>query len=242
MPWYPSAHDVLQLHNELVTLFASDDNPISPPGVRDAGLLESACARPRTALGGTEKYRTVFQRAAALFHSLVKNHAFHNGNKRTALATLVTFLWRNDYRINPGVTDDEVFDMVVSVANNSFPAGHTGAASDEVVANLAHWFRERTSGLGVDPPDMRVSDFLQRCSDAGARWKLSGSSYVVMRDRTHALRFSRSTTRLPGAVVREYLNRLGLSDVRVNEFQEGLRTDQAEVRRFRGVMRRLAHA
>jgi death-on-curing protein len=94
--WYPSAEDVLDLHAELVVLFAREDNPIFPPGVKDRKLLESACGRPQTSLGGTEKYLTVEQKAAALLHSLVKNHPFHNGNKRTALRTVVTFLWQND--------------------------------------------------------------------------------------------------------------------------------------------------
>jgi len=45
--WYPSSEDVMKLHFELVELFAKDENPISPPGARDPGLVESACGRAR---------------------------------------------------------------------------------------------------------------------------------------------------------------------------------------------------
>src|SRR5436190_18138540 len=111
MTWFPKATDVLALHEDLVALFAQEDNPIFPPGPKDLNLLESACTRPQTSFGKTEKYGSVEEKAAALLHSLVKNHAFHNGNKRTALVTMITFLWRNERRVNADVTDNEIFDM-----------------------------------------------------------------------------------------------------------------------------------
>lgn len=242
MTWYPTGDDVLALHFQLVRLFARDPNPISPPGARDMGLVESACGRPRTALGGTEKYRTVEQKGAALFHSLVKNHPFHNGNKRTALITLVTFLWRNDRRVVTEVSDDEVFGMVVGIANNEFPDSNRRRSADEVVEELSSWLRERTASLEAKSGGMTTRAFLKKCEEAGLSWKLAGTSYVVWKDQKHSLRFSRSTNRLDGPVVRQYLKELGLTDVRVDEFQEGLNPEAAYVRRFRNVLRRLAHA
>ncbi len=242
MTRYPTSDDVLAVHYELVALFAGEENPIAPPGPRDLGLLASACNRPRTALGGTQKYKTTVQKAAALFHSLVKNHPFHNGNKRTALATLVTFLWRNDRRINSDVTDDEVFDMVVGIANNEFPHGERKLTPDEVVHELGRWLRQRTTSLRSAASGMRVGEFLKKCKEAGMQWKESRQSYVIWKDKEHSVRLSKSTGKLEGPVVREYLNQLGLTDVLVDEFQEGLRPEQEELRRFRGVLRRLAHA
>ncbi len=187
------------------------------------------------------KYTTSDQKGAALFHSLVKNHPFHNGNKRTALATLVTFLWRNDRRIEPTVTDDEVFNMVLGIANNDFPRPDHQLTPDEVVLEVGRWLRERTTALKGTAAGMRVSRFLDKCKQAGLHWKESGQAYVVWKDRSHSIRFTKRTKQLEGPVVREYLNQLGLTDVRVDEFQEGLRPEQAEVRRFRAVLRRLAH-
>lgn len=110
MTEFLSYDDVLRIHYQLVEFFASDGDPITPPGPRDTNLLHSACMRPQTSLGEIEKYRGIDKKAAALLHSLVMNHAFHNGNKRTALASMVSFLDRNDRRID--ATDDELFDLV----------------------------------------------------------------------------------------------------------------------------------
>ncbi len=57
-------------------------------GVRDLGLLNSALAQPRMTFGGTELYSTVVAKAAALGFSLINNHAFVDGNKRTGHAAL----------------------------------------------------------------------------------------------------------------------------------------------------------
>ena len=118
-----SEGDVVDIHNALVAMFSTDD-PIEPPGVRDANLLGSAVARPRTGLGNVDKYETIDKKAAALFHSLVKNHAFHNGNKRTALVALIVFLGRNGKLLDE-ITDRELFDFVVSVAADTFPPTRT---------------------------------------------------------------------------------------------------------------------
>jgi death-on-curing family protein len=62
---------------------------------------------------------------AALFHSLTKNHAFHNGNKRTALVALLSSLNRNGYHLNAEVTDDVVYDLAIAVTADQFPnPGH----------------------------------------------------------------------------------------------------------------------
>jgi death on curing protein len=249
--WYPSAEDVLRLHEELVVLFAGEDNPIFPPGVKDLKLLESACNRPKTSLGDTEKYPTIEQKAAALLHSLVKNHPFHNGNKRTALMTVVTFLWRNDRRLRPDISDDEIFVMVVDVANNEFTVFDSKAEADEllghlqrpdsVVEQLGWWFKDGTVPHKAKPRAMSVSEFLERCSQAGLRWKESGPSYVVW-DRDHSIKFSQSTKKFEPPVVRQFMAKLGLRDMRVEEFQEGVSGEQQEMYRFRHVLRRLASA
>ncbi len=84
------------------------------PLVRDAGLLESAAARPRTELFGTPVYPTLSLKAAALTLSLVGNHALVDGNKRLDLAGLIAFLGVNGYRLMR--TNDEAHDLIVNIA------------------------------------------------------------------------------------------------------------------------------
>lgn len=242
MTWYPSSDDVLKLHLELVDLFAKEADPIVPAGARDMGLLASACSRPQTALGTTDKYLGIERKAAALFHSLVKNHPFHNGNKRTALVTLIAFLWHNDRRFKPSVTDDEVYDLVLAVATNDFPAPKHGLHVDDMIVELGSWVKKRVATTKQKPASMKPAAFLRKCEAAGVKWKESGQAYVIWTDKDHSVRFSRSTKELAGPVVREYLNQLGLTDIQVAEFQVGVSDRQVELLRFRNALRRLAHS
>ena len=67
-------------------------------GVKEQGGLESALAQPQMTFGGEDFYPTVAEKAAALAFSLIQNHPFNDGNKRTGHATMVLFLDINGYR------------------------------------------------------------------------------------------------------------------------------------------------
>ncbi|MGE5830314.1 MAG: type II toxin-antitoxin system death-on-curing family toxin [Micromonosporaceae bacterium] len=82
--------------------------------LRDAGLLESALARPQTVLFGAEAYPLPPEKAAALLHSITRNHALMDGNKRLGLAALIAFLGINGLRLT--LTNDEAYDLVIAVA------------------------------------------------------------------------------------------------------------------------------
>lgn len=83
--------------------------------VRDIGLLESAAARPATAVFGGDAYPTLEQKAAALVHSICKNHALVDGNKRLALASLLASLGINGRRLT--MTNDEAYDFIIAIAS-----------------------------------------------------------------------------------------------------------------------------
>ena len=95
-------------------------NALGAGPVRDLGLLDSACHRPTSRFFGQEAYPTLAGKAAALMHSLTCNHALVDGNKRLALLATVVFLRINGYRLE--LTDDEAFDLVVSVAAGQLDA------------------------------------------------------------------------------------------------------------------------
>lgn len=94
---YLSVDDVKRLHQTIADLAAENGLGGGPYGVRDEGLLDSAVNRPKAGFGEARFYPTIFDKAAALAYSLIKNHPFNNGNKRTALLTTVTFLRFNGY-------------------------------------------------------------------------------------------------------------------------------------------------
>jgi death on curing protein len=82
--------------------------------VRDHGLLESALARPQATAFGADAYPSLEQKAAALLHSLARNHALVDGNKRLALAATIAFLGLNGRRLT--LTNDEAYTLVMNVA------------------------------------------------------------------------------------------------------------------------------
>ncbi len=88
--------------------------------VRDLGLLDSACHRPQAGFFGQEAYPTPAGKAAALMHSLGCNQALVDGNKRLALLATVVFLRINGHRLD--LTDDEAFDLTLSVAGGQLDA------------------------------------------------------------------------------------------------------------------------
>ncbi len=82
--------------------------------VRDHGLLQSALARPQATAFEQDAYPTLEEKAAALMHSLARNHALVDGNKRLALAATIAFLGINGRRLT--LTNDEAYHLVVNVA------------------------------------------------------------------------------------------------------------------------------
>jgi death-on-curing protein len=102
--------------------------------VRDHGLLESALARPQATAFGVDAYPDLEHKAAALLHSLARNHALVDGNKRLALAAMIAFLGVNGRRL--ALSNDEAYTLVMHVA-----AGHL----DDVMS-----IAERI-GAGTDP-------------------------------------------------------------------------------------------
>ena len=76
-------------------------------GIHDLGALESAIAQPRMTFGGAELYPTIVEKAAALGFSLIQNHPFVDGNKRTAHAAMETFLVLNGWEIHASVDEQE---------------------------------------------------------------------------------------------------------------------------------------
>jgi death-on-curing protein len=85
--------------------------------VRDVGLLESAVHRPRASVLGQDAYPDLLTKAAALLHSLARNHALVDGNKRLAWLATYVFCAKNGVELDPD--DDAAYDLVVAVASGS---------------------------------------------------------------------------------------------------------------------------
>jgi len=98
---------VLAIHEEMVERYGGSH------GIRDIGLIQSAAARPQSSFGGEDLYQTIFDKAAALFHSLMFNHAFVDGNKRTAMVSTARFLFMNGYELDASQKEFVTFPLNV---------------------------------------------------------------------------------------------------------------------------------
>jgi death-on-curing protein len=101
---YLELADILKLGREIIADFR----------VREIGLLESAVARPKTSVFGEDAYLTFAEKTAALLHSIARNHALIDGNKRLAWSAARLFCLMNDLDIN--MKQDRAYEMVVGVA------------------------------------------------------------------------------------------------------------------------------
>lgn len=83
-------------------------------GIRDLGLFAAAVARPQATFDGDDLYAGLYSKAAALMESLIRNHPFVDGNKRTGITAAGLFLRLNGYRLI--ATNDELETFTLGVA------------------------------------------------------------------------------------------------------------------------------
>ena len=99
------------------------------PPIRDIGLLESAIARPRATAFGSDAYPDLDAKAAALLHSVARNHALVDGNKRLSLAAVIAFYGVNGRRLT--LTNDGAYELIMKVASGELDS------VEEIAAVLA---------------------------------------------------------------------------------------------------------
>jgi death-on-curing protein len=108
---YLTAEQVLFVHYRLLSETGGEH------GLRDLGLLESAIARPQVTFEGYELYPDIFEKASALMESLINNHPFLDGNKRTGIACAVLFLKQNGISFSAKNAELEKFTLRVASSN-----------------------------------------------------------------------------------------------------------------------------
>jgi len=101
-----------------------------PHAVADMGLLAGAVERPKATVFGQEAYATLFTKAAALMHSIARNHALIDGNKRTAFVACTAMLRLNGYRVRP--LPDEQEELMNRIAMGDVEV-------EEIAIHLKEW-------------------------------------------------------------------------------------------------------
>ncbi len=116
---------VLLVHDEQVKLHGGS------PGVRDWNMFESACLQPYASFTGRDLYPNIFFKAAAFIRSMIKDHPFVDGNKRTSITAAQTRLEVSGHKFIG--KRKETYDLLLAVANENLPV-------DEIAA----WLKKHT--------------------------------------------------------------------------------------------------
>ena len=104
---FVTLEEVLVIHDKMLEIGGGKG------GVHDFSLLHSATERPKAKFGGKFLYTSIWQMAAAMLHSLIKNHPFEDGNKRTAYFSTMRFLHKNGYKLL--AKDKAILDFTVKI-------------------------------------------------------------------------------------------------------------------------------
>ena len=105
---------ILRLHDLSIINYGGSQ------GIRDQGLMESAIARPYQTFGGKDLYPTVLEKAAALAESIIINHPFIDGNKRTGLLAMLLILEIGNFKITASNDDTYNFTIEISTGEIKF--------------------------------------------------------------------------------------------------------------------------
>lgn len=112
----PGLEDVLRAHFLIVDYFYGKQSGLGGIGPKSVDLLHSALYRPFTSLGGIEKWKTTFEKAATLVYGIITDHAFHDANKRTGLLTLLLFFHKTSRR--PIINQKNLEDFAVEISDH----------------------------------------------------------------------------------------------------------------------------
>ncbi len=119
---------VLQLHEFSITKYGGSS------GIRDEGLMESAILRPYQTFGGENLYPTAYEKAAAVVESIIINHPFVDGNKRTGYLAMLAILGEGKLEIT--ASNDKIYSFIISIS--------TGEIKFE---EIVKWLKENTAIL-----------------------------------------------------------------------------------------------
>lgn len=121
---YVTLEQILVIHEDQIERYGGSS------GVRDLSLLESAIFRPQTTFSGKDLYKTHFDKAAALMHSLIMNHAFIDGNKRTGTAGMLVYFEINNISIS--ISTQELVETVLLVEKEKWE-----------IEKIANWLKSK---------------------------------------------------------------------------------------------------
>ncbi len=119
---------ILAIHDSQIEMYGGSH------GIRELSLLESAVMRPQTTFAGRDLYSSLFEKTAVLTYSLIINHPFVDGNKRTGIVAALIFTEINGFKIV--CSDKELLSLSLRVVSKKIN-----------LQNLADWFKKHSKKI-----------------------------------------------------------------------------------------------
>lgn len=224
------AEDVLRAHYILADYFtdttANADIEKMLVGVRSFDLLESAIHRQTCSFGGHQKYTNSLDICSTLFYGLVKDHAFHDGNKRTALLTLLNQLQAYNYYPTSKILDFE--KLVLAVADNTLSKKYANVwkkfkkESDPEIKTISYLLKRMvTPKYTAFHLDITMREFLHalekqgvKCENTGTKIKMTRTvkKHLLPIKYSYTIKFYGLTRVIEAGVARDTFDKLHLFD------------------------------
>lgn len=192
------------IHGYLVRYFKDSEDPVSPPGIKDRNLLDSSVTRPFMSAGGEDAYVGVFNKSAALFHSIINNHCFHNGNKRCALLSALAYLGENGYWVTIP-TDDELFEFTRKAA-----AHEISDSREEELNIISEFFQHKSRRRKAGEHQLKFGDLREILHGFGFEIgdKINGRTYEVTKDGRHVISILQKGSKGKEDYDKQYISKL----------------------------------
>lgn len=255
--------DVLQAHYILADYFtdatADAETERMLVGVKNGDLLSSAICRQISSFEGHNKYNDKYEICATLFFGLVKNHAFHDGNKRTALLTLLNQLQL--YSLYPSADIYAFEKLVLSVASNELDKMYPAvwkkfnepamSMDDQSVKTIAYLLRRMVKNKNTSYHcDISMRIFIQTLQNKGVDCERIGSKYKLTRivshgfpqkKYTYTIKFYGETRVVEAGMASDTLRKLHFLDeyATYNDFFNGTESFYSIIQKFEIPLRRL---
>ncbi|MFN8712655.1 MAG: type II toxin-antitoxin system death-on-curing family toxin [Bacteroidota bacterium] len=194
--------DIIELHNILCKNYKllPEMEPISPSGVKSINMLESAVSRQMVGSGDYYKYSDYFSNCATLVFGLVKNHSFHNGNKRIGFLAMIKHLYSNGYVIRPQIKHNEIYELLRQLADSSLNnhaevynrkfvkqnKKEDGWNDEMQISYLTYWLRKNTEhkNTKAKKKGVPVNELEKILQAKGLTTKFSGKYLAVIKQKS----------------------------------------------------------
>lgn len=183
-----SLDEVLQVRRRMSTLAIATQDAFGSTEPLSYDKLASAVFRQETGGGGHYKYNTIAENGATLFFGVAMSHAFENGNKRTALVSLLVYLDKNKTLL-VDATEDDLYELARSVAAHDIEIkpGALRNADTEVQA-IAEWLRARSRQRVLGDSAIQFKELRDLLEELGCEFEKPEANFIKIRHGSHMVK------------------------------------------------------